>query len=110
VPSKKSITEHFKTSGIVYGKFSDGVGPKATAMNIFSADKLKSLRQNDFILPKVEQFPFEAKDAKVKFDSCFESGNLSLVSIVDDLHCLLLHNDVNTTGYTNWFYFSVWSK
>ncbi len=22
------------------------------------------------------------------------------------MHCLLLHNDVNTTGYTNWFYFS----
>ena len=30
--------------------------------------------------------------------------------MVDGVCCLLLHNDVNTTGYTNWFYFSVTSK
>ena len=32
------------------------------------------------------------------------------MSKVRDTHCLLLHNDVNTTGYTNWFYFSAKSK
>jgi hypothetical protein len=29
-----------------------------------------------------------------------------VASFIDNLFCLLLHNDVNTTGYTNWFYFS----
>ena len=32
---------------------------------------------------------------------------MCVASEIDGLNCLLLHNDVNTTGYTNWFYFSV---
>ena len=26
------------------------------------------------------------------------------------IYCLLLNNDINTIGYTNWFYFSVTSS
>lgn len=26
---------------------------------------------------------------------------------MDETYCLLLHNDVNTFGYTSWFYFQV---
>ena len=46
------------------------------------------------------------------FDSRFESGNLSLASYLKeiDTYFLLLHNDVNTSGYTSWFYFKVCNK
>ena len=44
------------------------------------------------------------------FDSRFECGNLSLASKIENQFFLLLHNDVNTSGYTNWFYFSVEPK
>ena len=30
-----------------------------------------------------------------------------MVSYIEDIYFLLLHNDVNTSGYTSWFYFSV---
>lgn len=46
----------------------------------------------------------------LEFDSRFESANLSIVSYTDDIYCMLLHNDVNTSGYTNWFYFCATSK
>ena len=33
-----------------------------------------------------------------------------MVSRIEDDFFLLLHNDINTSGYTNWFYFSVEPK
>jgi hypothetical protein len=33
-----------------------------------------------------------------------------MVGYSDGVYHLLLHNDVNTSGYTNWFYFSVRAK
>jgi hypothetical protein len=44
------------------------------------------------------------------FDSRFECGNLSMASKIEDQYFLLLHNDVNTNGYTNWFYFTIKPK
>ena len=49
------------------------------------------------------------------FDSHFESGNLHSAFRISsgdgaaftDNYDLYLHNDVNTTGHTQWFYFSV---
>lgn len=42
------------------------------------------------------------------FESRFESGNLSLVSKVNDHdYNLLLQNDINTSGYSQWFFFKV---
>lgn len=79
-------------------------------MNIFSIDRLKSLSKNDFILCVEKTSPYISSDCNIEFDSRFECGNLSLVSYIDGLYCLLLHNDVNTSGYTNWYYFSATSK
>jgi hypothetical protein len=33
-----------------------------------------------------------------------------MVGLCDGIYHLLLHNDVNTSGYTSWFYFSVKAK
>ena len=52
------------------------------------------------------------------FESKFESGNLQLVYLTEkstdeeneekiDKYQLFLHNDTNTTGYTQWFFFRV---
>ena len=54
----------------------------------------------------------------LSFESRFESGNLQLAYLTDSLaeenntsniekYELFLHNDTNTTGYTQWFYFRV---
>ncbi|CAD8118596.1 unnamed protein product [Paramecium sonneborni] len=47
-------------------------------------------------------------DEDIKFDSLFESGNLFQVFKKSDRdYILLLQNDINTKGYTQWFYFSI---
>lgn len=53
---------------------------------------------------------FCTQDGDLQFDSRFESGNLSMASQILDVYYLLLHHDVNTSGYTNWFYFNVKNK
>ncbi|CAD8114872.1 unnamed protein product [Paramecium sonneborni] len=50
-------------------------------------------------------------DEDIKFDSLFESGNLFQVFKKSDRdYILLLQNDINTKGYTQWFYFSISNK
>lgn len=45
---------------------------------------------------------------ELKFDSNFESGNLfSAYKINDYEYDLILQNDINTKGNTQWFFFSV---
>jgi len=48
------------------------------------------------------------KDQTLIFESRFESGNLAAAVKVDerDYH-LLLQNDVNTNGHTQWYFFKV---
>lgn len=59
-----------------------------------------------------EVLPFyEVKDEEdhtLMFESRFESGNLSMAAKLSDReYNLLLQNDINTTGYTQWFFFRV---
>jgi hypothetical protein len=47
-------------------------------------------------------------DSTLVFESRFESGNLCLAAKVSDYeYNLFMQNDVNTEGYTQWFYFQV---
>ncbi|OMJ87122.1 hypothetical protein SteCoe_11195 [Stentor coeruleus] len=47
-------------------------------------------------------------DQTLVFESRFESGNLALASKVSDSeYNLLMQNDINTKGHTQWFYFRV---
>jgi len=56
---------------------------------------------------------YEAKsedDRTLVFESRFESGNLHCAYKVNDNdYNLLLQNDVNTQGHTQWFFFRVWN-
>eukprot|EP00826_Nyctotherus_ovalis_P030199 TRINITY_DN2401_c0_g6_i1.p1 TRINITY_DN2401_c0_g6~~TRINITY_DN2401_c0_g6_i1.p1 ORF type:complete len:147 (-),score=37.85 TRINITY_DN2401_c0_g6_i1:217-657(-) len=48
------------------------------------------------------------KDTTLLFESRFESGNLCLASKVSEWeYNLFMQNDVNTQGFTQWFFFQV---
>lgn len=48
------------------------------------------------------------EDRTLMFESRFECGNLYLAQKSSDSeYNLLMQNDINTTGYTQWFYFRV---
>ena len=53
---------------------------------------------------------FNLEDTLI-FESKFESGNLQLAYLTDsenyDKYQLFLHNDTNTLGYTQWFFYRV---
>ena len=61
-------------------------------------------------LLKVNVEPFYARrspdDQTLVFESRFESGNLAAATKVNDSeYHLLLQNDVNTGGHTQWYFF-----
>lgn len=50
--------------------------------------------------------PKDTNDKTLVFESRFESGNLAAaVKINENDYHLLLQNDVNTSGHTQWFFF-----
>ena len=50
----------------------------------------------------------DPNDKTLLFESKFESGNLYLAQKVSDSeYNLLMQNDINTNGHTQWFYFKV---
>lgn len=50
----------------------------------------------------------ENKTGSLQFESRFESGNLGLaIKKSDTEYDLLMQNDINTKGHTQWFYFQV---
>lgn len=52
--------------------------------------------------------PRDPQDPTLVFESRFESGNLELVARVSDTeYNLLLQNDINSKGHTQWFFFKV---
>lgn len=52
--------------------------------------------------------PTDDKDDTLVFESRFESGNLlAAIKIKDDEYDLILSNDINTNGHTQWYFFRV---
>ena len=48
------------------------------------------------------------EDNSLQFDSVFESGNLAIaLKVSDEEYNLILQNDINTNGHTQWFFFKV---
>lgn len=61
-----------------------------------------SFPSGDYYVPTGE------KDKTLVFESRFESGNLQLAHKVSDHeYDLILQNDINSKGHTQWFYFRV---
>ena len=52
--------------------------------------------------------PKNKNDKTLVFESRFESGNLNLaVKVNENEYNLILQNDINTKGHTQWYYFKV---
>ena len=52
--------------------------------------------------------PEDDSDKTLVFESRFESANLlSAVKLSDNEYDLLLCNDINTSGHTQWYFFRV---
>ena len=50
----------------------------------------------------------DPSDKTLLFESRFESGNLYLAQkVTDNEYNLLMQNDINTNGHTQWFFFQV---
>ena len=70
-----------------------------------------NLETNEFNqMNLIKKANFDSKKTLI-FESKFESGNLQLAYLVDsenyDKYQLFLHNDTNTLGYTQWFFYRV---
>jgi hypothetical protein len=66
--------------------------------------------QNSMVTPFYRQRD-DSMPPSLSFDSVFESGNLALaLQVSDSEYNLLLQNDINTNGHTQWFYFKVKSS
>lgn len=76
--------------------------------SLFSLSKKLRL-DNISALPKLDyKKNIENPVDHLTFESRFESGNLALaLKISDNEYNLLMQNDINTKGHTQWFYFRV---
>lgn len=84
--------------------------PKSTSIKqdllnltrFFSVDKPQSNKED------IQPFynPTQEEDDTLVFESRFECGNLWMATkVVDNEYNLILQNDINTKGHTQWFYF-----
>ena len=70
-----------------------------------SIHKVKSNCKSSF---KQYYTPVDENDKTLVFESKFESGNLNLaIKMSDNEYNLMLQNDINTNGHTQWFFFRV---
>lgn len=65
--------------------------------------------ENPLLVEKLDNYYVpEPNETTLQFESRFESGNLAMVSKVDENeYNLLLQTDINSKGHTQWFYFRV---
>ena len=82
-------------------------------MNLPDADRRKLAT-----MPQYGPFPAFSTDSKLgippgslRFNSRFESGNLKrAIRMMENEYSLLLQEDTNTAGHTQWYYFSVGNR
>ena len=118
------INSHKMIKKLVYLKENFTNEGKVTIENFvnlieYEREKKKNKYKNKEIQTKdlIKNNGFELEETLI-FESKFESGNLQLVYLTEkstdeeneekiDKYQLFLHNDTNTTGYTQWFFFRV---
>ena len=71
VIKRKSILSYFERINIIYDKFNKNNHKEFLAYNFFSVDKLKSLRNNDFLINTDKTLAYSDPQNKLTFDSRF---------------------------------------
>ena len=81
--------------------------PKRIVKTKQQLDHEKELEQKArYQLRTKENGEVDRTDKTLLFESRFESGNLYLAQKVNDSeYNLLMQNDINTNGHTQWFFF-----
>lgn len=72
--------------------------------------RIQQLHQGNIFAVPPEQYytPESSEDKTLVFESWFESGNLNLaIKSSNEEYNLILQNDINTNGHTQWFFFWV---
>jgi hypothetical protein len=92
----------------------DNMGRKPTVPKRILKTKEMIDREKEFEaranykLKELENGKIDRQDKTLLFESKFESGNLYLAQKVSDTeYNLLMQNDINTNGYTQWFFYQV---
>ncbi|EWS72671.1 zinc carboxypeptidase family protein (macronuclear) [Tetrahymena thermophila SB210] len=111
---EKSIEEQVKSFAGYYINLSYVMDFGSTMFNTFQENKMNRPEYNyEFDLyNRIDQGKkeeFSSKQEQISFDSRFECGNLYQVytKSPNKEYDLLLQNDINTKGYTQWFFFKV---
>lgn len=74
----------------------------------FTKLKTKGKIGNIVMPPSQYYIPESAKDPTLIFESRFESGNLLVaIKVSEQEYDLVLQNDINTNGHTQWYFFRV---
>ena len=74
----------------------------------FKSMKTKSMGKDTSGGPTQYYKPKDANDKTLIFESRFESGNLlAAIKISENEYDLILQNDINTNGHTQWFFFRI---
>lgn len=72
------------------------------------AKHISSQKKKSELPPEPYYFPKSADDQTLVFESRFETGNLlAALKVSDNEYDLVLQNDINTNGHTQWFFFRV---
>lgn len=78
---------------------------KRKPTRVGAAGALKIGNDTEALIHKLED---SSSDRTLIFESRFESGNLFLAQkVCDTEYNLMMQNDINTQGHTQWFYFRV---
>lgn len=94
-----SLSNLCENSNIVYQRDPNKSGLPSNS-NKIKLDNLKALPRLD------EKLVIQTKSETLKFESRFESGNLAVaIKVSETEYDLLMQNDINTKGHTQWFYF-----
>lgn len=83
-----------------------------SSRNDLQKKKMKAKRQSEMkMILESDSATYQLTDTNDRtllFESKFESGNLYIAQKVSDSeYNLLMQNDINTQGHTQWFYFRV---
>jgi len=70
--------------------------------------ELELMAKTKYKLKRLPTGEVDPNDKTLLFESKFESGNLYLAQKVSEVeYNLLMQNDINTSGHTQWFYFQI---
>ena len=122
---KSLITNEISSEQIVYERIFDNSIPQKDRESSFLTEiynvrkLLKTNSNNDNLMTNREKINTQGSihpyyqlnspyDNTLIFESRFETGNLCMAIKVSEWeYDLLMQNDINTGGYTQWFYFRV---